>query len=156
MKKQENDITHMKEQSDEHVADHDNPYYNELEDPPEEIYLSNVNNEEGNDEANAGEEGNKNPIDIDKMKENMQKAAEKQPPEKPKDYEQSEDKSSEEDKVQSMPDEENRGSGNQVEQLANGNIQKELHFIFVLNFADNVSIKLNHLNVIFNAQSNLW
>ena len=68
-KKQENDITHMKKESDEPDTDNVHPYHNELEELPEseEMDLSNRNNEEGNDvKDNAGEEGIENPYDMDK------------------------------------------------------------------------------------------
>ena len=60
---QEKNTTDMKEQSVEHYADHDH----DEQKPPEQdkIRLRNVNNKEGNDEAdNAAEEGIENPYDM--------------------------------------------------------------------------------------------
>ncbi|XP_037888619.1 midasin [Glossina fuscipes] len=72
-KEKERDITDMKEP--EVSEEQDNPYHNELEDPPEaeEMDLGDLNANEENDKDNEADDQlrEENPFEIDKMKENM-------------------------------------------------------------------------------------
>uniref|UniRef100_A0A1B0BC17 Midasin n=1 Tax=Glossina palpalis gambiensis TaxID=67801 RepID=A0A1B0BC17_9MUSC len=72
-KEKERDITDMKEP--EVSEEQDNPYHNELEDPPEaeEMDLGDLNANDENDKDNEADDElrEENPFEIDKMKENM-------------------------------------------------------------------------------------
>lgn len=69
---QEKDIDNMKEP--EVDEDQDNPYHNELEEPPEpeEMDLGDMNMDNDQEEGEDDREGEENPFDIDKMKMNME------------------------------------------------------------------------------------
>uniref|UniRef100_A0A1A9WWJ4 Midasin n=1 Tax=Glossina brevipalpis TaxID=37001 RepID=A0A1A9WWJ4_9MUSC len=72
-KQKEKDITDMKES--EVNEEQDNPFHNELEDPPEaeEMDLGDLNGNDNNDNDNEADDqlAEENPFEIDKMKENM-------------------------------------------------------------------------------------
>ncbi|XP_004526504.1 midasin [Ceratitis capitata] len=96
-KQQEKDIDNMKEP--EVDEDQPNPYHNELEEPPEpeEMDLGDMNADNEQEEGADEREGEENPFDIDKMKENMENVDEQSKEEEGKEENEVESKSDDSD-----------------------------------------------------------